>query len=117
MGKWRREIVIKQVTSCTDNTVSGNCTSASAADCVFRLPKNHTDGYDPVAGTYTKADVPKIAIVSGSADPFACLLLKAGLGPAGFGGKNSSKGVQHYQSGNSPGDKFVSSYGHSGAGE
>ena len=78
MGKWRREIVLSSVASCDTNAVTNNCTAPNAADCVFRLPKNHTDGYDPVAGTYTKADVPKIAIVSGSADPFDCLLLKAG---------------------------------------
>ncbi|HEX2673080.1 MAG TPA: hypothetical protein VHM25_19505, partial [Polyangiaceae bacterium] len=102
MGKWRREIVLKSVASCTSNAVTNNCTAASAADCVLRLPKNRTDGYDPVAGTYTKADVPKIAIVSGSADPFDCLLLKAGLDPAEFGDNTSSKRFHFYQSDSSP---------------
>ena len=111
MGKWRREIVLTSVASCTSNTVTGNCTAPNAADCVFRLPKNHTDGYDPVAGTYIKADVPKIAIVSGSADPFDCLLLKAGLDPAEFGDGNSSKRFHFYQSDNSPGNKLSASYG------
>ncbi|HYP98860.1 MAG TPA: hypothetical protein VER96_09305 [Polyangiaceae bacterium] len=111
MGKWRREIVLKTVASCTGNAVTNNCTASSAADCVFRLPKNQKDGYDPVAGTYTKADVPKLAIVSGSADPFDCLLLKAGLDPAEFGDNTSSKRFHFYQSDSSPGNKLSSTYG------
>jgi len=111
MGKWRREIVLSSVAPCTSNAVAGNCTAPNPADCVFRLPKNHSDGYDPVAGTYTKADVPKIAIVSGSADPFDCLLVKAGLDPAEFGDANSSKRFHFYQSDSSPGNKLSASYG------
>ena len=66
LGKWRREIVLKTITSCQDNVVAGNCTAPNPADCVFRLPRNQTDGYDPIAGTYTKADLPHVAIVSGA---------------------------------------------------
>jgi hypothetical protein len=111
MGKWRREIVLKSVASCTSNSVTNNCTAANAVDCVLRLPKSRTDGYDPVAGTYTKADVPKIAIVSGNADPFDCLLLKAGLDPAEFGDNTSSKRFHFYQSDSNPGNKLSASYG------
>src|SRR6478752_855209 len=111
MGKWRREIVLTSVASCTSNAVTGNCTAPNPADCVFRLPKNHTDGYDPVAGTYTKADVPKLAIVSGNADPFDCLLLKAGLDPAEFGDNTSSKRFHFFQSDSNPGNKLSASYG------
>ena len=111
MGKWRREIVLSNVTACSDNAVANNCTAPNPADCVFRLPKSHSDGYDPVAATYTKADVPKLALVSGSADPFDCLLLKAGLDPAEFGDANSGKRFHFYHSDNSPGNKLAAAYG------
>ena len=97
MGKWRREIVLKAITSCQGNSISGNCTAPNPADCVFRLPKNHTDGYDPIAGTYTKADMPQVAIISGSADPFDCLLLKAGIDPNEFSDYTSTKRFHFYQ--------------------
>jgi hypothetical protein len=64
MGKWRRKITLPAITSCTNNVVA-------AANS--RLPKNRTDG----DGNF--ADIPKMAIASGSADPFECLLLKAGV--------------------------------------
>jgi hypothetical protein len=111
MGKWRREIVLTTVSSCRDNTVSGNCTAPSAADCMFRLPKNQRDGYDPVARTYTKADIPQIAIVSGGADPFDCLLLKAGIDPAEFGDNASTKRVHYYESDARPGNSLNAGYG------
>ncbi|MEY2937344.1 MAG: hypothetical protein RL033_8093, partial [Pseudomonadota bacterium] len=46
MGKWRREIVLANVTACVDNAVKDNCTAASSDDCVFRLPRNQNDGFD-----------------------------------------------------------------------
>jgi len=98
MGKWRREIVLSSVTACTDNAVKNNCTAASSADCVFRLPRNQQDGFDPKLGTYTKADLPQTAIVTGSADPFDCLLLKAGIDPNEIGDKGSSKRIHYYTS-------------------
>lgn len=98
MGKWRREIVLKTVTGCGDNVVTGNCSAPNPADCVFRLPRNQKDGYDPVAKTYTKADMPKTAIVTGAWDPFDCLLLKAGIDPSEVGDKNSSKRIHLYTS-------------------
>ena len=104
MGKWRREIVLSNVTSCSNNVVSGNCTAPAASDCVFRLPRNRVDGYDPAAGTYSKADMPQTAIVTGSADPFDCLLLKAGIDPNEIGDKDSSKRIHFYESDDSPGD-------------
>src|SRR6185503_2663436 len=61
MGKWRRKVLLPTVTSCTNNVIS---------PANSRLPKNRTDG----AGGF--ADIPKMALASGSADPFECLLLK-----------------------------------------
>jgi hypothetical protein len=111
MGKWRREIVLKNITSCQNNTITNNCTSSNPADCTFRLPRNQTDGYDPVAGTYTKADLPHIAIVSGNADPFDCLLLKAGIDPAEFGDYTSTKRFHYYQADKGGGNTLDPAYG------
>jgi hypothetical protein len=97
MGKWRREIVLTSITSCSNNAIVGNCTTPNPADCVFRLPRNQNDGYDPVLGTYTKADMPQIAIATGSADPFECILLKAGIDPNEVGDYTSTKRVHFYQ--------------------
>ena len=111
MGKWRREIVLSKVEACTDNQVANNCTTANPADCVFRLPRNQTDGYDPVTGTYSKADLPQTAIISGSADPFDCLLLKAGIDPAEVGDASSNKRIHFYHSDSSAGNKLSPAYG------
>ena len=64
MGKWRRKVTLPAITPCTNNVV---------APANSRLPRNRTDG----DGSY--ADIPKMAIASGDADPFECLLLKAGI--------------------------------------
>jgi hypothetical protein len=116
MGKWRREILLTKVTSCVNNVVWNNCTTASPADCLFRLPKNHADGYDPVAGTYSKADMPEIAIVTGSADPFDCLLLKAGIDPAEVGDYTSTKRVHFYRADVGGGNSLDPAYGMNVAG-
>jgi hypothetical protein len=64
MGKWRRKVTLPVVTSCAVNNVAATYT---------RLPKNRFDGDN------LTADIPKMAIATGSADPFECLLLKAGI--------------------------------------
>jgi len=64
MGKWRRKVTLPAITPCTNNVV---------APANSRLPRNRTDG----DGSY--ADIPKMAIATGGADPFECLLLKAGI--------------------------------------
>ncbi|HTB77741.1 MAG TPA: hypothetical protein VK762_31065 [Polyangiaceae bacterium] len=112
MGKWRREVVLSTITSCKGNSIAGNCTTPDPADCVFRLPRNQNDGYDPVAGTYSKADLPQIAIVTGKSDPFDCLLLKAGIDPQEFGDYTSNKRIHFYQAdGAGGGDSLDSAYG------
>ena len=113
LGKWRREIVLKTITSCTSNTVTGNCNTPNPADCVFRLPRNQTDGYDPVAGTYTKADLPHVAIVQRR---FRSVRLPAAQGghrsASEFGDYTSNKRFHFYEAdGDGGGDTLDPAYG------
>ncbi|HEX8953521.1 MAG TPA: hypothetical protein VF945_16810, partial [Polyangia bacterium] len=62
LGKWRIQTTIPNVTPCTGNAVPAAQTT---------LPKNHMQG-----------DIPKMAIATGMADPFECLLLKVGIDPS-----------------------------------
>ncbi len=117
LGKWRREIQIKTIASCQGNAVAGNCTTPNPADCVFRLPRNQNDGYDPVAGTYTKADLPLVAIITGKSDPFDCLMLKAGIDPHEFSDYMSTKRMHFYRAdGTAGGDSLDPAYGANYAG-
>jgi hypothetical protein len=58
--------------------------------------------------------MPRTAIISGSADPFDCLLLKAGIDPAEVGDSSSSKRIHFYQSDSSPGNTLNAAYGAEG---
>ena len=111
LGKWRRAVMLANVKSCEPNTVTNNCTAANPSDCVFRLPRNARDGFDPVTGTYSTANIPQLAIVTGSADPFDCLLLKAGIDASEFGDYTSNKRIHFYKSDNNGGHSLAPAYG------
>jgi hypothetical protein len=98
MGKWRRKTTLPSITACTNNVAPAEST---------RLPRNQLDG----DGNH--ADIPKIAFVSGSADPLECLLLKVGLDPNEIGSLtlNSSRRIHYYNSPSSAGASIGSSYG------
>jgi hypothetical protein len=108
MGKWRREILLSGLSSCTNNVMTTNCTATDKTMCAFRLPKNQHDGYDPADASYDHADMPQMAMVTGSADPLECILLKAGISESEFSSYNGTNSVpaahvHMFESNNAPG--------------
>jgi hypothetical protein len=81
MGQWRRKVTLPTITACVDNAIDKAYT---------RLPKNRFDGDN------NQADIPKIAIAAGSADPFECMLLKAGIDPAEIDVPSKGTRIQYY---------------------
>jgi hypothetical protein len=81
MGQWRRKITLPPITACVDNAIDKAYT---------RLPKNRFDGDN------NQADIPKMAIASGSADPFECMLLKAGIDAAEIDVPSKGTRIQYY---------------------
>jgi hypothetical protein len=63
IGKWRRQVTIPSVSSCQNNQL----TDVNQQ----RMPRNRGEG-----------DIPRMAISTGSADPFECLLYKMGIDTA-----------------------------------
>ena len=82
LGKWRRQVTIPEVKSCTENKL----TDANQT----RLPKNQMEG-----------NIPHIALTTGGADNLGCMLPKIGLDASEFGaGKDGyAKAVHVYKAG------------------
>jgi hypothetical protein len=78
LGKWRKQLVIPQVTACTDNPM--------ADPSKMRLPATQSEG-----------DMPQIAVATGGCDPFECLLRKIGIAPAEFTSETGGGKVHVYQ--------------------
>lgn len=75
VGKWRRQIVLPNVAECTDTPL---------VDGTARLPRNKYEG-----------DLPQMAIATGDADPFECLLTKMGIDTAEFS-RDTADGRVHF---------------------
>jgi hypothetical protein len=88
LGKWRVQKTIPSVPGCAATALDAGTTT---------LPKNHGQG-----------DIPKMAIVTGSADPLECLLLKIGLDAAEISEPGGAGRVTFYKGHNSPGTTMSS---------
>jgi len=107
-GKWRRKLTIPKVTACAGNDLS--TLSGTDGLPLVRFPKNRVEG-----------DIPRIAFVSGGADPFQCVLSKMGLdvsaatGEVGkdvlSGGAANPDRIHYYQSTKSPGHDLSGTLG------
>jgi hypothetical protein len=77
IGRWRRQVVIPQVTECVNNELPAELT---------RLPRNKAEG-----------DIPHIAIASSIYDAEECILRKIGIDDAEFTPLNLDGRVHIYQ--------------------
>jgi hypothetical protein len=77
IGKWRRQFVVPNVAQCQETKVDAAST---------RMPRNKAEG-----------DLPQMAIASGSADPFECLLVKMGIDKAEFTHDTGNGRVHYYR--------------------
>ncbi len=76
LGRWRRQVTLANVNPCVDNPLSADLT---------RLPRSQSEG-----------DIPLMAMVTGSADPLECVLLKMGINPSEFTTPSGGGRVQFY---------------------
>ena len=77
IGKWRRQVTIPAVPACSVLTLTDPNQQ--------RFPRNKSEG-----------DIPQMAIATGSADPFECLLLKMGIDTSEFTRPDSTGRVHMY---------------------
>jgi hypothetical protein len=76
IGRWRRQVTIPHVDACVEAPITDvNLT---------RLPRNKGEG-----------DIPQMAIATGRADPFECLLLKMGIDSKEFT-RSTDNGRVHF---------------------
>ncbi len=83
LGRWRRQVTIPAI---------ADCAATPVGDVLTRLPKNASEG-----------DIPKMAIATGNADAFECLLLKVGLDAAEITAPTGTGRVHFFRATDAPG--------------
>ena len=78
IGKWRRQVVIPEVTDCQENPLAATHTS---------LPRNKNEG-----------DIPRFAVATGSCDALECLLRRIGIDDREFTTSSGDGRVHLYRS-------------------
>ena len=89
VGKWRKQLVLPQVTACQESALPAVSTT---------LPATHTDG-----------DIPQIAITTGDADALDCLVRKLGIADSEIT-TDAQGGRVHLYNGNGA-KQFASGFG------
>ncbi|HZU82171.1 MAG TPA: hypothetical protein VE987_04610, partial [Polyangiaceae bacterium] len=69
VGEWRREVMLTSVPKCQATAIDPDSS---------RLPRHRFDGFG------SQADLPNMAIATGTSDAIECLLLKIGIDPREF---------------------------------
>jgi hypothetical protein len=77
LGRWRRQIIIKDVACCANTMLSPDQT---------RLPRNQREG-----------DIPKMALATGNVDALECVLRKMGIDDSEFTDPTGNGRVSLYQ--------------------
>ena len=80
IGKWRRQITIPTVQTCTDNPLTDKNQT--------RLPRTQTEG-----------NIPKIAVTTGAADALECLIRRVGVADSEFTTDGGAGRVHLYEGG------------------
>jgi len=78
IGRWRRQITIPAVPACASTPI----TDVN----MLRMPRNKSEG-----------DIPQMAIATGNADPFECLLRKMGISDSEFTAPTGNGRVHYYR--------------------
>jgi hypothetical protein len=78
VGKWRRRVMLSNLTTCADNTISGSS--------LTRLPADRSEG-----------DIPQMALVTGGQDNLGCFLAGVGLSPSEYGPPHSGGRLDIYR--------------------
>lgn len=76
VGKWRRQVTLPNVPSCTNTELTADQT---------RLPRDRTEG-----------DIPRIALSTGGADALECLLRKIGISDQEIGARGGVERIHLY---------------------